>query len=100
MEGKFKIMDKIRTGDEPRPKFNLICIGNVKDNGTKVVLSEKAQRDQMWSTTTMKNAPGDLQKKSQYHSGQTEKTQTNVNNVVKTFYIQLPTPDKTKSRDV
>ena len=63
IEGKFRTMEKKTTDDEQRPKFNLLCIGNVKDNKTRIVLSEKAQPDQKWSTTTLKHAPLELQKK-------------------------------------
>ena len=53
MEGKFKTVDKTETeNDSQRPKFNLVCIGNIEDNKTRVVLSEKAQPDQKWSTIT------------------------------------------------
>ena len=55
-------MEEKTTDDEQRPKFNLICIGNVKDSKTRIVLSEKAQPDQKWSTTTLKYAPFELQK--------------------------------------
>ena len=61
MEGKFKTMDKLKKGDNShRPKFNLICMGNVKDNKARAVLSEKAQPEQMWSTASLKNAPVDV----------------------------------------
>ena len=56
-------MEKKTTDDEQRPKFNLLCIGNVKDNKTLIMLSEKAQPDQKWSTTTLKHAPFELQRK-------------------------------------
>ena len=56
-------MEKKTTDDEQRPKFNLVCIGNVKDSKTRIVLSEKAQPDQKWSTTTLKHAQFELQKK-------------------------------------
>ena len=47
MEGKFKAMDKLKKRDDShRPKFNLICISNIKDNKTRVILSEKAQLEQ------------------------------------------------------
>ena len=61
MEGKFKKLEKVKKDDEHnKPKFDLICIGNVKDSTTHVVLSEKAQVDQKWSTTTLKAAPIEL----------------------------------------
>ena len=63
IDGKFKTMEKKTTDDEQRPKFNLVCIGNVKDSKTRIVLSEKAQSDQKWSTTTLKHAPFELQNK-------------------------------------
>ena len=64
MDGKFKSMDKFKKEDEQqRPKFNLICIGNVKDNKSRIVLSEKTQVDQKWLAMTLKNAPIELQKK-------------------------------------
>ena len=56
-------MEKKATDDEQRPKFNLVCISNVKDSKTRIVLSEKAQPYQKWSTTTLKHAPFELQKK-------------------------------------
>ena len=62
MDGKFKSMDKFKKEDEQqRPKFNLICIGKVKDNKSRIVLSEKTQVLQKWSRTTLKNAPIELQ---------------------------------------
>ena len=64
---KFKKMEKksLLIEDEQRPKFNLICIGNVKDSRTRLVVSEKSQQDQQWSTTTLKLAPPDVQKKAE-----------------------------------
>ena len=37
MEGKFKSLEKVKKADEHinKPKFNLICIGNVKDAKTR-----------------------------------------------------------------
>ena len=64
MDGKFNTMDKIKKEDEQRPKFNFVCIGNVKDSKTRIVVSKKAQIDQKWSTTTLKNALIELPKKS------------------------------------
>ena len=62
MEGKFKKLEKVKKDDEHnKPKFNLICISNVKDSKTCVVLFEKVQVDQKWSTTTLKATPGQLQ---------------------------------------
>ena len=65
MEGKFKSLEKVKKADEHinKPKFNLICIGNVKDTKTRLVSFERAQVDQKWSTTTLKTAPIELQKK-------------------------------------
>ena len=64
MSGTFKKMEKVKKDDDhQRPKFNLICIGNVKDSKNRLVLSEKAQPDQKWSTTTIGSAPPDLQKR-------------------------------------
>ena len=65
IEGKFKTLEKVKKDDEHnnKPKFNLICIGNIKDIKARAVLSEKAQVDQKWSTTTLKVAPVELQKK-------------------------------------
>ena len=35
LDGKLKSMDKIKKEDEQQmPTFNLVCIGNVKDNKT------------------------------------------------------------------
>ena len=33
-------MEKKTTDDEQRPKFNLVCISNVKDSKTQIVYSE------------------------------------------------------------
>ena len=65
IEGKFKTLEKVKKDDEHtyKPKFNLICIGSVKDIKAHIVLSEKAQVDQKWSTTTLKVASVELQKK-------------------------------------
>ena len=64
MDGTFKKMEKVEKDDDhQRLKFSLICIGNVKESKTRLVLSEKAQPDQKWSTTTIRNVPPDLQKK-------------------------------------
>ena len=65
MKGKFKSLENVKKTDEHinKPKFNLICIGNVKNAKTRLVLSEWAKVDQKWSTTTLKTAPVDLQKK-------------------------------------
>ena len=65
MEGKFKSSEKVKKADEHinKPKFNLICIGNLKNAKTHLVLSEMAQVDQKWSATTLKTAPIELQKK-------------------------------------
>ena len=68
MEGKFKSIssEKVKKDNDEqfnKPKFNLVCIGNVKNSKSRVVLSEKAQVDQKWSTTTLKAALIELQKK-------------------------------------
>ena len=65
MEGRFKSLEKVKKTDEHinKPKFNLICIGNVKDVKTRLVLSERVQVDQKWSTTTLETALVELQKK-------------------------------------
>ena len=61
VDGTFKKMEKVKQDDDhQRPKFNLICIGNVKNSKNRLVLSEKAQPDQKWSTTTIRSAPPDL----------------------------------------
>ena len=48
MEGKFKSLEKVKKADEHinKPKFILICMGNVKDTKTRLVLSERAHVDQ------------------------------------------------------
>ena len=68
MEGKFKSIssEKVKKDNDEqfnKPKFNLVCIRNVKDNKSRVVLSEEAQVDQKWSSATLKAAPMELQKK-------------------------------------
>ena len=49
--------------EHKKPKFNLVCIGNTKDSKNRVVMSEKAQPEHTWSTTTLKSAPIEVQKK-------------------------------------
>ena len=63
MEGDFKALERPKKPEEPlnKPKFNLICIGKVGDAKTRVIISEKAQPEQKWSTTTLRNAPPEIQ---------------------------------------
>ena len=46
-----------------KPKYNLICIGSMKDSKNRIIVSEKAQSVVHWATTTLGNAPQDIQKK-------------------------------------
>ena len=63
-EGSFKTMELPKhTEEHKKPKFNLVCIGNTKDSKNRVVVSEKAQPEHTWSTTTLKSAPIEVQKK-------------------------------------
>ena len=62
-EGAFKTLEHMKPLDEKKPKFNLICIGSTKDPKNRVVVSEKAQMEHSWSTTTLANAPAEIQKK-------------------------------------
>ena len=58
-EGAFKSMEHMKTSDEKKPKYNLICIGSTKDSKNRI--SEKAQIQQTWATTTLVNAPTEVQ---------------------------------------
>ena len=62
-EGAFKSMEHMKTSGEKKPKYNLICIGSTKDSKNRIVISAKAQIEQMWATTTLVNAPTEVQKK-------------------------------------
>ena len=63
-EGTFKPMDVVKINqDEKKPKYNLICIGSTKDSKNRIIVSEKAQSEVHWATTTLSNAPHDIQKK-------------------------------------
>ena len=53
----------MKTSEEKKPKYNLICIGSTKDPKNRVVLSEKAQPKQTWAMTMLNNAPIEIQKK-------------------------------------
>ena len=59
----FKNMECVKTTDEKKPKYNLICIGSTKDPKNRLVISEKAQPEQTWATTTLVNAPTEVPKK-------------------------------------
>ena len=43
MEGNFKTLEQVTIPEDHqnKPKFNLVCIGNVKDSKTRVAVSEK-----------------------------------------------------------
>ena len=62
-EGAFKPKDTIKTQDEKKPKYNLICIGSTRDAKNRIILSEKAQSEQSWATTALNNAPMEIQKR-------------------------------------
>ena len=59
-EGAFKSMEHVKTSDEKKPKYNLICIGSTKDSKNRIVISEKAQIQQTWATTALVNAPTEV----------------------------------------
>ena len=44
-------------------KFNFVCMGNVGDSKTRVLISEKHMPHESFSTTILKNAPPDVVKK-------------------------------------
>ena len=62
-EGAFKNLENIKTSDENKPRYNLICIGSTRDSKNRVVLSENAQIEQTWATTTLNSAPAEVQKR-------------------------------------
>ena len=62
-EGAFKPNDTIKTQDEKKPKYSLICIGSTRDAKNRIILSEKAQSEQSWAMTALNNAPIEVQKK-------------------------------------
>ena len=53
----------MKAPDERKVKYNLVCIGSTKNAKTLVVVKEKAQNEQTWSTTTLSSAPVELQRK-------------------------------------
>ena len=53
----------MKAPDERKVKYNLVRIGSTKDAKTLVVVKEKAQNEQTWSTTTLSSAPVELQRK-------------------------------------
>ena len=53
----------MKAPDERKVKYNLVCIGSTKDVKTLVVVKEKAQNEQTWSTTTLSSVPVELQRK-------------------------------------
>ena len=52
----------MKAPDERKVKYNLVCIGSTNDAKTLVVVKEKAQNEQTWSTTTLSSAPVELQR--------------------------------------
>ena len=44
-------------------KFNFVCMGNVSDSKTRVLISEKVMPHESFSTTVLKRAPSDVVKK-------------------------------------
>ena len=55
------------TEEHKKPKFHLVCIGNTKDSKNRVVMSEKRQPEHTWSTTSLENAPVEVQKNKSSH---------------------------------
>ena len=62
-EGAFKNLENIKMSDKNKPRYNLICIGSTRDSKNRVVLSEKAQIEQTWATTTLNSSPAEVQKR-------------------------------------
>ena len=71
-----------------KPKFNLICIGSTKDPRNRVVVSEEAQMEHSWSTTTLANTPADIQKKIKHVASEQPRHKRMLNMSAKHFTFE------------
>ena len=58
-----ELYDDSNSGSNSSNKFNFVCIGNVNDSKTRVLISEKQMPNESFSTSVLKNAPTDVIKK-------------------------------------
>ena len=86
-EGAFNNLEQVKTIDKKKPKYNLICIGSTKDSKNRIVISEKAQTEQTWSTTTLNNALIEVQAKMKQIASQQSRHKRMLTMSSKHFYL-------------
>ena len=95
-EGSFKPKDTIKTQDDKKPKYNLICVGSTSDAKNRIILSEKAQCEQSWATTALNNAPMEVQKKIKQIAAEKQKHKRMLTMSSKNFTFECQSQIKRK----
>ena len=62
-DSKKEVIELQQQDSSTSSKFNFVCMGNIGDSKTRVLISEKYMPHESFSTTILKNAPTDVVKK-------------------------------------